>query len=57
MSAPRWADLEDDDGPWPEPPEVVPEPSSYTPPHKRRPRLAAPKKLTPAKQEKEKAPK
>ena len=54
MSAPRWADL-DDDGPWPEPPEM-PEPSSYTPPHKRRPRVV-PKKLTAAKQEKEKEPK
>jgi hypothetical protein len=54
MSAPRWADL-DDDGPWPEPPEM-PEPSSYTPPHKRRPRVA-PKKLPTAKQEKEKEPK
>ncbi len=51
MSAPRWADLEDDDGPWPEPPEVVPEP-----PHKRRPRVA-PKKLSAPKPEKEKAPK
>ena len=55
MSAPRWADLEDDDAPWPEPPEM-PEPSSYTPPHKRRPRVA-PKKSAGAKPEKEKAPK
>ena len=55
MSTPRWADMDDDNGPWPDPPEM-PEPSSYTPPHKRRPRVA-PKKLNPAKPEKEKEPK
>lgn len=55
MSTPRWADMDDDDDTWPEPPEM-PEPNSYTPPHKRRPRVA-PKKSIPAKPEKEKAPK
>jgi hypothetical protein len=51
MSSQRWADMDDDDDPQP-----LPEPSSYTPPHKRRPRVAD-KKLAPAPPEKEKAPK
>lgn len=54
MSGVRWADLTDDD-PWPEPP-PLPEPTQYTPPHKRRPRLAE-KKVPPPKGEKEKSPK
>ena len=55
MSTPRWADMDDDNGPWPDPPEL-PEPNSYTPPHKRRPRVAEKKSAAP-KPEKEKAPK
>lgn len=54
MSKPRWADMNDED-PWPDPPDYQIEKSSYTPPHKRRPRVAE-KKVAPS-PEKEKASK